>query len=147
MSDPPVFVDDPSYEVVRACIDRLRATSQLAALGVTSVYDPPPQGNAITSPYLSLGMSTVERDDATCIGAQEVYFDFDVWSWGAGAAGSSVLARRIANVVATALHDMSLTLTDNRLVNIEHRSTEIFREADGLTNHGVVRFWASVEQR
>ncbi len=138
---------DPSFEVIRAMIARLRSAATLTSLGVTGVYDPPPQPDApVVPPYISLGPSDVYREDASCVSGQGIFIQLDVWSWGAGKAGSSVLTREICDAVEQLLHDQEMALPTNLLSTLEHRSTEIMRDRGGIVNHGIVRFWASVQR-
>lgn len=138
---------DPSADVIFALMAKLRMTTAVTDLVGTSIYDPPPQDDpSVKPPYISLGPTDIRRDDVTCEGGQSIFIQFDVWSWGAGIAKSSVLVRRISDAVAEALHDQVLTLPANRLSNIEHRKTEIMRDPGGIINHGVVQFWASVQR-
>jgi len=44
-----------------------------------------------------------------------------------------------------ALHDQALALTGHRLINLRHEYSEVRRDNDGETFHGIVRFRAVTE--
>jgi len=111
----------------------------LALLGDARVYDDVPRGAAF--PYLSLAAFTA-RDWAT--GTEpgtEITFTVHAWSRGAGHKGPHLLAEAVRG----ALHDQALTLTDHRLVNLRHDSSETRRERDGDTYRVIARFRAVLE--
>lgn len=137
---------EPTFEVLRAMFDKLRANAAFKTLVNNQIFDRPPQSPAPTSPYVSLGPTDIQRDDATCVSGLSLFVQFDVWTWGGGDNFDSINARKVTDMLAETLHNAALALPTNRLVNIEHRSTEIFLDADKQTQHGVVRFWASVER-
>ena len=138
---------EPTFEAIRAMFDALRANAALKALVKNQIFDRVPQSPPPTSPYVSLGPFYMQRDDATCISGLELFVQLDVWTWGADAAnGDSINARLVSDMIAETLHNAVLPLPTNRLVNIEHRSTEVFLDVDKATQHGVVRFWISIER-
>jgi hypothetical protein len=111
----------------------------LALLGDARVYDDVPRGAAF--PYVSLAAFTA-RDWAT--GTEpgtEVNFTVHAWSRGAGHKGPHLLAEAVRD----ALHDQALILTDHRLVNLRHESSETRRERDGDTYRVIARFRAVLE--
>lgn len=143
---------EPSYDLQLAALNKLRAVAALTAIVGNKIYDRVPEklaGGAlvpdVTSPYISFGPVTSAPDDADCIDGEEITFQIDVWSWGAGLAYGSVQARQIAGLVKKALHKADLDLSTNALVSIRHEMTRILRESDGVTNHAAIQFTATVE--
>lgn len=146
---------EPTYELQLAALNALRASTALVAIVGNKIYDRVPERTAggilvpdVTSPYISFGPVTSvpdEADDSDCITSEEITFQIDVWSWGAGLAYGSVQTRQICGLVKKALHKADLELTTNALVSIRHELTRILRESDGITNHGVIQFTAQVE--
>lgn len=143
---------DPTYELVLAAINKLRADASVAALVGTKIYDRVPERQTanglvadVSSPYVSMGPVTAVSDDADCIEALEITFQLDAWSWGDGDAYGSVEVRKIAGLIKKALHRADLTLSTNALVSIRHEMTRILRESDGVTNHAAIQFTATVE--
>lgn len=136
---------DPVFELKKALIDRLKATAAVTALvPAIRIYDRPPDGTK-TSPYISFGPSDATTDDAECIDAQEVTFQIDIWSWGAGEAFGSAEVTKIAGAVRTALHEAEFALDVNALATLTHRITRYQRESDGATNRAIVSITAMVE--
>ncbi len=145
---------DASYELALAAINKLRATSAVTTIlgGSTKIYDRVPEKQVngqqvadVTSPYISMGPVTVIPDDAGCITAEEITFQIDAWSWGAGEAYSSVQVRKLADAIKRTLHRADIQLNTNALVTIEHTLTRIMRDRDGITNHAAIQFTATVE--
>lgn len=143
---------EPTYELQLAALNKLRATTALVALVGTKIYDRVPEKTAggvlvpdVASPYISFGPVTAISEDADCIDGMEITFQIDCWSWGAGLAYGSVQARQIIGEVRKALHNADLELSTNALVSIRHELTRVIRESDGVTNHGLAQFTATVE--
>lgn len=135
---------DASFEVFKAVIAALRADANVAAFTSTRIYDNSPQGTAV-SPYITMGPTSEMRTNVTCISSREINVQIDVWSWGADGANSSAQCRQLAGAVEDAIHDKPLVLDTNRLVSIEHHSTQVMMDPDGTTHHAVVQFVAYVE--
>ncbi len=111
----------------------------LALLGGPRVYDDVPRGAPF--PYVTFAQST-ERDWST--GSEEGgehIVTLHVWSRAAG----SKEAQEIIGAVRAALHDQALALTGHRLVNLRREFSEVRRDADGETTHGLVRLRAVTE--
>ena len=137
---------DPSYELLLGVLGRLKAASAVTALvPATSIY-PDTAPTVATAPYVVIGDTNAFREDATCVTAQGIFLTLHVWSWGSGEASGTAQARKICDAVATALHDYPISLSSNQLVSLEHRRTEVFKDVDGVKNHGVIEMWASVER-
>lgn len=143
---------DASYELIRAMLDRLRATAAVTDLVGTRMYDrvPTRQTNNgpvpdVPYPFISIGPGTSIPDDYDCIRSEEITIQFDVWSSGAGEAYGSVQCRKICNALKQALHDVDLTLTENALVTLQWELTRILDDPNPAINHGVIQFTATVE--
>lgn len=137
---------DQSYELLFAMLGKMRndagVLSHVPASNIFADNAPP-----VTSPpYIVIGDSDAHREDATCVSAQGIYVTLHVWSWGSGSASGTVQARRICDAIVQAIHDQPLVMTTNRAVTVEHRRTQVFKDADGIKNHGILEFWASAEQ-
>lgn len=135
---------DPSLELQAAILAKLKADPQVSALVDGRIYDSVPP--APTFPYVAFGPVDVIEDDADCINAAAVYQQIDAWSRAVGFPE----VKRVADAVRNALHgvdDETMPLPVNALVIFEHRQTTTFRDPDGLTNHSVLQFQASVERR
>ena len=136
---------DQSYELMQAMLNAAKADIAVTALvPAASIYadDAPPDA---TPPYIVFGDSDARRADVTCLASQGIFVTVHVWSWGALEASGTVQARKISAALSSALHDAALVLDGGRLITVEHRRTRVFKDADGVKNHGVIEFWASVE--
>ncbi|WP_196258569.1 DUF3168 domain-containing protein [Pelagibacterium limicola] len=140
-------MDAPDYDLIFAARAALLADPLVAGLIGERFYDPPPQGDEAEMPYISLGPTFGIPEDAECIPGQEITFQLDIWSAGADQAHSSVECRKICRAVKNVLHNAELALTTNALVTLEMTLQRVFRDPDGITNHGVMQFTALVEER
>jgi hypothetical protein len=129
-----------SWALQQAIYASLKSDSALVALlGGERVYDDVPERKAF--PYVTFA-PTSERDWSTGSEAgTEHGVVLHVWSRGAGR--KEALA--IMEAVRVRLHDAALTPEEHRLVNLQHESSEVRRDADGETYHGIVRFRAVTE--
>lgn len=110
-----------------------------AALGGARVYDDVPVRKEF--PFVSFGPS-IERDWSTAGSeGKELTLTLHAWSRAHGRLESDA----VLEAVRAALHDAALTLDGHRLVNLRHEMTDVRRENDGETTHGLVRFRAVTE--
>lgn len=132
---------DPSAEMQRAVVVRLKAHAGTTALISDRVYDHAPQD--VIFPYVSIGNFQSVDDSAECIDGVEIFMDLHVW----GRKTGQIEAKEIASAVRAALHEFSPTLADPFAMvgNIEHRTTRMMGDPDGKTTHGVLTFRAFVE--
>lgn len=132
-------MSDPSLELQIAIVGVLKGDSGLAGLVDDRIFDRVHPSAAV--PYISLGPDQVLSDDADCVEGFEIFPQIDIWS---RAVGKSEV-KAIAGVVRGALHDVDLTLTDFRLVEIRHQNTRYLTDPDGLTSHAAMTFRALVD--
>lgn len=130
---------DPILELQSVIIPRLLATASITSIVGTKVFDLPPQGVA-QMPYISIGPSSFDSDDADCVSGGEVMIQIDAWSKDAGRAE----LRRMADAIRKALGGWEPTLTTNALVTFEHWRTDYL--TDGVIHHASVRFTAIIEE-
>lgn len=135
-------MSDPSEALQRAIFAQLSTDAAVCAFVAGRVFDLPPQGDTPDFPYIAFGSFQVLDDGAGCIDGAEVFVTLDVWSRAQG----TIEAKRIGAAVAAALHEADLDLGgEHRLVEILHRSTNVFTDPDGRTAHGVLTFRALTE--
>lgn len=114
----------------------------VAAL-VDGFYDHvPAEPFGVRNAYISFGASDGADDGADCIYGSRHTFQIDVWSRTVGATG----CRRIVDAVRRALHERSLSLAENALVDLRVELWRVLPDPDGLTSHGVVQVTARVEE-
>ncbi|MFT4129962.1 DUF3168 domain-containing protein [Labrys sp. (in: a-proteobacteria)] len=128
---------DPSLALQGAIYPRLQADCPSVS---GRVYDRPPQ--AVVFPYIGLGESQTVDDSADCVDGVEVFLTLHVWSRAVG----RVEAKRIASEVRSSLHEAELDLGANWHFHlIEHRSTTVMDDPDGVTSHAVITFRALID--
>jgi hypothetical protein len=129
-----------SWALQQAIYTELTGNSALLGLlGGQRIYDDVPERGAF--PYVTFAPGA-ERDWSTGSDAgSEHGVVLHVWSRAAGR--KEALA--IMEALRGALHDAALTLSGHRLVNLRHESSEVRRDADGATVHGIVRLRAVTE--
>lgn len=136
---------DPDLEMQGIIINRLRADPSVAALVGERVFDTV-QGEQPQFPYVTYGPSDMTSTDPECYDTFALIVQLDIWSRKPGFPES----KRIANAIRVCLHnkdeEMQAQMTSNALVFFQHRQTQTMRDPDGLTNHAVVIFEASVER-
>lgn len=113
--------------------------SVLAAIGGARVFDDVPRGAEF--PYVTFGV-TSDRDWSTGTEpGHEHIVTLHAWSRAAGRHEADA----IVEAIAAALHDAPLTLVGHRLVNLRRELSEVHRDPDGESWHGIVRFRAVTE--
>lgn len=130
---------EPSLALQGAVIARLKADADVAALVGARIYDHAPPNAAF--PYISLGPDQVIDDSTDCHDDVEVFTTFDIWS----RANGRVEAKRIAHAVRQSLNGADFTLSDNAMVMIEHRTTRVMTDPDGITTHAVIDFRSLIQ--
>ncbi len=79
----------------------------------------------------------------SCVRSWTLYPSIHVWSDDVGFGE----ANRIMAAVAECLDGAPLQLATLRLVLLVEYKSQVFRDADGLTSHGVLEFKAIIETR
>lgn len=132
-----------SAELQDLIIATLKADAAVASIVGDRVYDvPPPQGTR-TFPDITLGPSDFVPEDMDCIIGREETVQIDCWT---EEHGRLKACRALVDAVKEALHLPDLEMPDNALVMMRVELARVFRDADGLTAHGVVQVTASIEE-
>ncbi|MDX2155140.1 MAG: DUF3168 domain-containing protein [Hyphomicrobiaceae bacterium] len=111
----------------------------MALLGGPRIYDDVPPRSEF--PYVTLGQSLVRDWSTGTDEGLEHILTLHVWS---RADGRREVQELLASV-RTALHDEPLAVEGHRLVNLRLELSEVRREPDGETCHGLLRFRAVTE--
>jgi hypothetical protein len=123
-----------------AILSRLSADSALgAALGPSRVFDAVPYNHPF--PFAVIGEMTSADWSTGGESGLEHSFVLHIWA----RAGGKALVNTAAQAIHSALHEAKLALEGHSLVNLRHRSTDVRRDGDGETFHGVMRFRAVTE--
>jgi Protein of unknown function (DUF3168) len=130
----------PAWSLQQSIFAALVADAALTALlGTGRIFDDVPQGSPL--PYVTFGQAA-QRDWSTAgEDGTEHLITLHVWS----AAGGKKQAHEILSALHAALHDRPLSLAGHHLVNLRHEHSEIRRDPDGQTVHGLARFRAVTE--
>jgi len=103
------------------------------------IYDDPPGGAEL--PYVQIGDGT-ESDWGTSSGeGAEHQLTIHAWSRN----GGRMETRAILASIHDALHEAPLTVESNRLINLRFLLSQVWREGDGETYHGMARYRAVTE--
>lgn len=139
----------PDHDLLKAVRTALLATPSIAQLVGDRIFDRAPEtamdGADVEHPYISYSTIDELPDRADCSDAVEITIQIDVWSLGSDHAYSSAECRSLSEAVRRALDDVELPLESNALVYLSFERKRVLRDPDGITNHGVVQFTASVE--
>ena len=118
---------DPVLELQGRIISRLWSFSAVTALVGQRSYDDPPadQNGAVPAnifPYISIGPSSYDADNADCIESGEIMVQIDAWSVDT----NKKQVRDMADAIRAAFRGYDMTLTQNALVLFEHwRTTQL----------------------
>ena len=116
----------------------LNSDSNLTSTLGASIFDEVPED--ASTPYVTIGedtsidYSTKDHDGA------DVTVNIDVWSEYKGSKETKQIIDRIHDL----LHDSNLSITGFNLVNLRFEFSDILRDPDGVTRHGVIRFRAII---
>lgn len=114
----------------------LNGDSNLTSTLGASIHDDVPEGTSY--PFVTLGeeqsneYGTIDADGA------DTALTIHVWSQYKGAKQTKDILDRIH----TLLHDSNLSVTGFNLVNLRFEFSDIMKDPDGVTRHGVIRFRA-----
>ena len=120
-------------ELQQTVFNALDQSSTLQNL-VTDVYDFVPESTAF--PYVKIGEQTMVDNGTKDKKGSDFTIEVHTFSRYRG----SVEIKNIMSVVYDILHESSLSVSGASLVNMRFEFSDIIKENDGLTTHGVQRF-------
>jgi hypothetical protein len=130
-----------SRELQTLIFDTLVADAGVGALVGDRIYDAMPSEGQY--PCITFGPADSFNDDLQCVDARTETVQLDVWSRDQGRMGP---CKDICDAVKVALHLSDLSLSQHALVRIRTDGIRVFRDADGVTAHGVVTVEADLEE-
>ncbi|KJS45240.1 MAG: hypothetical protein VR71_02165 [Roseovarius sp. BRH_c41] len=130
-----------SRELQTAILNALVADAGVGALVGDRIYDGMPSNGQY--PCITVGPTDSFNEDLACVDARTETVQLDVWSRDQGRMGP---CKDICDAVKDALHLADITLTQHALIRIRTGGIRVFRDADGITAHGVVTVEADLEE-
>ena len=124
------------FALQTAVFSKLSTDSNLTSVLKAKVFDDIPENTDY--PYVQLGEDAAIDYSTKDQTGSEVSVNVDVWSRYRG----SLEAKNIMDRVHTLLHDSSLSVTGSNFINMRFEFSDIIRDPDGITRHGVMRFRA-----
>ena len=124
------------FALQTAIYSKLSADNNLTAVLGAKVFDDIPENTSY--PYVQLGEDTAIDYSTKDSTGSEVSVNIDVWSRYRG----SLEAKNIMDRIHTLLHDSSLSVTGANFISMRFEFSDIIRDPDGITRHGVMRFRA-----
>jgi len=93
-----------------------------------------------TYPFVSIGEETAVDYSTKDLDGGEFTINIHVWSQYKGAKQTKEIMDRVHDL----LHDSSLSVSGFNLINLRFEFSDIMRDPDGVTRHGVMRFRAII---
>lgn len=129
-----------AYELQKALYAALTSNAPLTGmLGGAKIYDDVPRGASL--PYITFGQSTLRDWSTGTEPGYEHLITLHVWS----RVNGEREAHQIMSAIRDCLHDVALTVAAHRLVNLRFEFSDMLRDSDGETIHGIVRYRAVTE--
>ena len=126
---------DHSFELQKTIYAKLNTDSTIKTTYSATVHDHVSTGTAF--PYVVIGEETLTDDSSTKdIDFNEFTLTIHTFSRNRGRKEAKQIMARIY----TLLHKASLTITGATHINTRFEYSDVVREQDGLTYHGVQRF-------
>lgn len=122
----------------QAIVAALRGDETVSALIDGRIYDAAPA--KVAKPYITIGPCDLVGADADCIDGDVISQQIDIWSIEPGQAQ----CRTICGAVRKVLRRLQCDQGGLRF-EIEHQSTRVLDDADGITTHGVVTVQAIID--
>ena len=130
-------MSDHSLELQKSIFNVLDGDSTLQNL-VTDVYDFVPENTAF--PYVKVGEETSLDNGTKTLQGNEHTLVIHSFSRYRG----SKEVKEIMSRIYALLHESSLSVTGASLVNLRFEFSDVIKENDGFTSHGLQRFRAVV---
>ena len=130
-------MSDHSLELQKSIFNALDGDSTLQSL-VTDVYDFVPESTAF--PYVKVGEETSIDNGTKTLQGNEHTLVIHTFSRYRG----SKEVKEIMSIIYALLHESSLSVSGASLVNLRFEFSDVIKENDGFTSHGLQRFRAVV---
>tara|TARA_R110000796_G_scaffold149072_2_gene265946 strand:+ start:1236 stop:1640 length:405 start_codon:yes stop_codon:yes gene_type:complete len=131
-------MSDHSIELQKIIFSTLSGDSNLTSTLGAAVYDYVPDSSAF--PYVKLGEETALDNGTKSLQGNEHTLVIHSFSRYRG----SKQIKEIMSRIYALLHESSLSVSGASLVNLRFEFSDVIKENDGLTSHGLQRFRAVV---
>ena len=131
-------MSDHSLELQKTIFDTLSGDSTLTSTYGANVYDYVPDNSSF--PYIKVGEETSVDNGTKTLQGNEHTLVIHTFSQYRG----SKEVKNIMSRIYALLHESSLSVSGASLVNLRFEFSDVIKENDGLTTHGLQRFRAVV---
>lgn len=125
------------FQLQQAIFSALNVSAVTSDLSC-GVFDDVPQNASY--PYIALGEETAVDFSVKDIQGGDFTVNIHVWSQYKG----SKETKQIMDKIHDLLHNINLSVTGFNLINLRFEFSDIMRDPDGITRHGVMRFRAII---
>ena len=125
------------FQLQQAIFSALNVSAVTSDLSC-GVFDDVPQNASY--PYIALGEETAVDFSVKDIQGGDLTVNIHVWSQYKG----SKETKQIMDKIHDLLHNINLSVTGFNLINLRFEFSDIMRDPDGITRHGVMRFLAII---
>jgi hypothetical protein len=131
-------MSDHSIELQKTIFDTLSGDSTITSTYGANVYDYIPDNTSF--PYVKIGEETSVDNGTKTLQGNEHTLVIHTFSQYRG----SKEVKNIMSRIYALLHESSLSVSGASLVNLRFEFSDVIKENDGLTTHGLQRFRAVV---
>ena len=125
-----------SFALQSSIYSALNNDSNLTGTLGATIFDDVPENSAY--PYIVLGEDTANEYDTKDVKGSTSSLTIHVWSEYKGSKETKQIMDRVHDL----LHDSNLSVSGYNLINLRFEFSDIMRDPDGITRHGVMRFRA-----
>ena len=125
------------FQLQQAIFSALNVSAVTSDLSC-GVFDDVPQNASY--PYIALGEETAVDFSVKDIQGGDLTVNIHVWSQYKG----SKETKQIMDKIHDLHHNINLSVTGFNLINLRFEFSDIMRDPDGITRHGVMRFRAII---
>ena len=128
-------MSDHSFELQKTIFTTLNSDNTITSTYSATVHDHVPQGTSF--PYIVIGEETMTDESSTkTLDFNNFTLTIHIFSRNRGRKEAKQIMARIYEL----LHNQNLTVTGADHINTRFEFSDVIKENDGLTYHGVQRF-------
>ena len=128
-------MSDHSFELQKTIFNTLNGDNTISSTFIATVHDHVPQGTSF--PYIVIGEETMtDESSAKTLDFNNFTLTIHIFSRNRGRKEAKQIMARIYEL----LHNQNLSVTGANHINTRFEFSDVIKENDGLTYHGVQRF-------